>query len=456
MFKLKIESDKIFYFCYILLFMENMFSMVPIVNKILNFLGNLTLIVLVFYIIYINRKCEKSTFIKILIYLFFAAITAIVAKNKLLLKILLIIMAFKDIDFEDFTKKDFICRAIFVFFIILLNIFGIIESNNIFRNNGTIRYSLGFFHTNILGLHTLILCLEYLYINRKDVKTKQFIAVIITLLFNIFITDSRACIVSLLLVIAYLCFSNENLSKIYNNPKCKFLIKNSYTIIMIAMIILSLSFSAKNILFRKMDVLLSGRLYAANYYVNNYSILKPFGQYIEILDNIKSENFLALDIGYIHILVIFGPIMIALFFYMFYVTFKRLYKNKNYTLISIFIIWAVYSLIETNALYDIYNPFLIVLSVFFYSYIKGIDNNLRLKKQRDKLERDSYEILKEILKEIYQKSLYYLPKSLAHKIYYYRHTGKKLDLKNPKDFNEKIQYLTSIFIEILLLKSAVI
>lgn len=34
-----------------------------------------------------------------------------------------------------------------------------------------------------------------------------------------------------------------------------------------------------------------------------------------------------------------------------------------------------------------------------------------------------------------------LPKNLAHKILYKRHTKKKLDLKNPQDFNEKIQYL---------------
>lgn len=39
------------------------------------------------------------------------------------------------------------------------------------------------------------------------------------------------------------------------------------------------------------------------------------------------------------------------------------------------------------------------------------------------------------------KKLKFLPASFYMKIYYEYYTGKKLDLKNPKDFNEKIQWL---------------
>lgn len=37
--------------------------------------------------------------------------------------------------------------------------------------------------------------------------------------------------------------------------------------------------------------------------------------------------------------------------------------------------------------------------------------------------------------------LYYMPKKMTTKLRYYYATGKKLNLKNPKDFNEKIMYL---------------
>lgn len=48
-----------------------------------------------------------------------------------------------------------------------------------------------------------------------------------------------------------------------------------------------------------------------------------------------------------------------------------------------------------------------------------------------------YKILKATEKEI----LWLLPKKMSHKILYKKFTGKKLDLKNPQDFNQKMHYL---------------
>ena len=40
-----------------------------------------------------------------------------------------------------------------------------------------------------------------------------------------------------------------------------------------------------------------------------------------------------------------------------------------------------------------------------------------------------------------KKLLFYFPRELLTKLRYYYSTGKKLNLKKPKDFNEKIMYL---------------
>lgn len=45
------------------------------------------------------------------------------------------------------------------------------------------------------------------------------------------------------------------------------------------------------------------------------------------------------------------------------------------------------------------------------------------------------------MKKVLKRILKFLPKSLAHELLYKRIMGKTLNLKNPKDFNEKIQYL---------------
>lgn len=45
------------------------------------------------------------------------------------------------------------------------------------------------------------------------------------------------------------------------------------------------------------------------------------------------------------------------------------------------------------------------------------------------------------MKKVDVKKLYYYPKAMAHKIYYQEKMGQELDLKNPRDFNQKIHYL---------------
>ncbi len=49
--------------------------------------------------------------------------------------------------------------------------------------------------------------------------------------------------------------------------------------------------------------------------------------------------------------------------------------------------------------------------------------------------------IKRMIYKVLVMILWYMPKALSHKIFYYICTKKKLNLKNPKDFNEKLQWL---------------
>lgn len=50
-------------------------------------------------------------------------------------------------------------------------------------------------------------------------------------------------------------------------------------------------------------------------------------------------------------------------------------------------------------------------------------------------------MIKKYVKLFVMNILYYMPKSISHKLFYYYRTNKKLNLKNPRDLNEKIQWL---------------
>lgn len=54
---------------------------------------------------------------------------------------------------------------------------------------------------------------------------------------------------------------------------------------------------------------------------------------------------------------------------------------------------------------------------------------------------DFYKKIKLKLWKLEKNFLYYLPRKVAHQWYYKRRTGKELNVSNPKDFNEKLQWL---------------
>lgn len=50
-------------------------------------------------------------------------------------------------------------------------------------------------------------------------------------------------------------------------------------------------------------------------------------------------------------------------------------------------------------------------------------------------------LIKKLIRSLLVRLLWYFPKNTAHKILYFFQMKKRLDLLNPKDFNEKIQWL---------------
>lgn len=370
MYKSKIKLKHIFYFNYYILLAELMLNNIKILESPLKYLSYVSIMLLFFYII-IHRDYDKKTFLKLLLCTILVIIVTLVSKNKQLFKLFTLLIAFKDINFDEFLNKDFKYRIFLLMVVIFSNFFGLSTNFIKYRLDGSIRYSLGFSHPNILGLHTIILCLEYIYINRQKKKLSLFIVSIATFLFNVFVTDSRICIIVSGLSFLYLCIKKKQLEKIYKI--IPFFIKNIYAILFIIVFILAINYSESNNLISKINELSSARLLCANYYLNNSNVYALFGNYISRLQDLNNPMFLPLDIGYLHLLIRYGLVITILMLYMFYKALKYLFNNKNYELISIMILFALYSTMEANAMIGIFNPFLMLLSIFFYE-IKGRNN----------------------------------------------------------------------------------
>lgn len=79
--------------------------------------------------------------------------------------------------------------------------------------------------------------------------------------------------------------------------------------------------------------------------------------------------------------------------------------------------------------------FIVICLIFYFFPQKQFQSyrftNLKLYKNK----------IKSFCKNLLAHILYYLPKPIAHKIFYYIIMKKRLNLEHPRDFNEKIQYL---------------
>ena len=111
----KINHEKIFYFSYFMLLFEIVLDIAGCSLPILKYFNYIVLISLIINVIIMNLNSSKKEKLKILFTLILLFIVTLVSKNKQLLKIMLLIMSFKGINFEEFLKKDFKFKVVVLF-----------------------------------------------------------------------------------------------------------------------------------------------------------------------------------------------------------------------------------------------------------------------------------------------------------------------------------------------------
>ena len=102
----------------------------------------------------------------------------------------------------------------------------------------------------------------------------------------------------------------------------------------------------------EINELLSNRVYLQSVFYNEYGITL-FG------NNIDYER--TLDNGFLKVLLNFGIITSLFFIVIYWLTFKKCYKEKNYVLIYIFMILLFFSFSESSMFYIYNNIFMIYL-----------------------------------------------------------------------------------------------
>ena len=365
-----LKYETLFLFAYVLILFSNMFCQIkyyPIITNIFEYIGLLIICV----IIILNYK--KINY-RMLLILLIGVISMLTTKDKNILKFSIILMGSTFVDFNKIIKTDFKFRSIFFILVVVCNQIGLMNAVNVFRYDGTVRYSLGFIHPNTFALNVFIIVLDEYYLNYikgSKINIKLLIRDLLLYIFAfciiLFVSNTKSCCLIILMLMLTLFLKNI-IYKIYNNKFIMTFLKNLFLIFLILSFIIAFFYNSNSNFYKKLDDVLSSRVTIWNHYTENYDI-SIFGQVInETSKQLAKENHLKhypLDNGYLYMLYVQGLVVTIMYVILFYKLIKYALKNKLYILLNIIILILIYGIIESNFCNINNNVFVLAFSYIF-------------------------------------------------------------------------------------------
>lgn len=354
--KSELLDNTIFYFAYFFFMLYAFFGTIDIFSDSLKTLTNISIFLVgaSFVLKIKNYNFKELIIIFSLILLSFIYIDK--TENFVLLKLILIIIVSKNISFEKRILFDIRLRIIFLVLMLILFNLGIANDYQVLYN-GQIRHSLGFSNPNVLGMHILILCLDFLYINRNKLSFLKILSYLSILFISNYYSGSRTAVVVVVFAITlFVLFKHKK--NFFECKAVKFFIVNSPIILSIILYFAYYLFLNNNEIGIFIDKILSGRLSNIDFFAKNFTI-NLFGS------DIASANK-SLDTAIAYVLYAFGISGCILYIFSFKKLLKKLYKVKNYPLLIIIFIFVVYGLSEKLWLFADCNLLITTLSLIIF------------------------------------------------------------------------------------------
>lgn len=276
----------------------------------------------------------------------------------------------RDIDrIIDITlKTTIVCVCIVVIF----SGIGIINSNDVTAKiTGYVRHACGFRHVNYFG-GLILKCFScYVYKHFGNWKPKDYLIGVILGIICYFYIVTRTCAFSLFFSIAviFLIKVLEHFSTRIKNTLLYALIYFVVTFTIFGSILVSINYpKIKNGIL--LDQLFSNRISAAYSYYVKYGI-SILGQHITLTSTLDAAQYnikaLVLDNSYMHLLIHCGVVIFFLVVAMYFILLRDAIKQRNYTVITILLIYLLCSVSEKWLFMPQYNIccFLISTIAFF-------------------------------------------------------------------------------------------
>lgn len=309
---------------------------------------------------------EKYTLTSMLLYcfiIFIGVVNYIFGNSETFLFFGLALIVSRGFNPKKVLKLGFYILSISLLLMVIFSTLGLIENQQfvIFREGeGFVqRNAFGYSHPNAFHLSFFICSTLYLilYYRKSNIFIIVFFIILVFLVY--YFTKSRTgLLLSLLSFILYYLFYR------FDYLKTLFL-KFSPLLISICIVIpfaLGVAYGHLSVA-NRLDSILSGRIYYISYLLNNFQI--------PVFGNSIYNNYVFFDSGVVSLLYESGLLAFIIFMFLLFSTMKYLRRKKEFSLVFLLVIFAMYGITES-----FFQSITSNISLFLFLYVLNNKKNI--------------------------------------------------------------------------------
>jgi hypothetical protein len=322
---------------------------------------------LLFCIKIATTKYSRNEWLCILLVGIVAMISYLVNEKDEIVRLVAFIAACKNISLEKNTKVVFYVTLVGCAIVILLSVTGIYGSTAMIADFGRRvvekRYTLGMGHPNALHCMIWVLMVLYIYIYHNSMKAYHYLACFAINIVVYYLTDSNTGLIvgTFTLILAI----TMQYVKSFHNAKWVYILAGLFILGCLVFTILGAMFGDGVPVMYEIDDWINGR-YKSAFAIEDARLVN--WKLFAAPDN--NEYF---DAGFMRIFYWYGIIPAVLYFAMNFYLIYQSYKSKDYMLMVMVVVFAVYTLMEAHfiSVYLLRNYLFVVMGYYWYQPFVG-------------------------------------------------------------------------------------
>lgn len=332
--------------------------------------------------IFIFDKKSYIQYLATIIVLGILAITWRTSGEFTMLPMGILVLGAKDVDFKQIIRTYLIVGTLILMVTIVSSKIDIIRNLVYYRAGTSIsRQSFGIIYPTDFAAHVLFLVMAYVYLKFKKANWKTYLGIIVVSLLVIKFCDARLSAYIMLLMVPVIWIGKQAAQ---GNKFCKFIANFSWSTPIIfgyVTVCLGYFFTISNPILKKIDQILSSRLYYEHVAIDKYGV-SLFGRHmIEHawgglsglrMTEKSPQSYFFIDSSYVRMLILYGLVVTLFVLVTMAILAWKSSEMGEYSLACIIVLLSIAAITEQHLYDPAYDPFLIALCAKgYFSKYKG-------------------------------------------------------------------------------------